>query len=113
MSENARLAHCAVTPLVGRKFEEWLNARETPSWVRAASCSRVVESALRLAYEAGVETNAPADRAAVADTVKSVVGASGSRWPKYGAPFDEPLSMDEGDVAAHLNSANGERKETP
>ena len=50
--------------------------------------------------------NAPADRAAVADTVKSVVGASGSRWPKYGAPFDEPLSMDEGDVAAHLNSAN-------
>jgi len=50
--------------------------------------------------------NAGAHRAAVADTVKSVVGASGSRWPKYGAPVDEPLSMDEGDVAAHLNSAN-------
>jgi hypothetical protein len=33
------------------------------------------------------------------------------KWPKYGAPFDEPidgpLSMDEGDMAAHLN-AGGE-----
>jgi len=56
--------------------------------------------------DATLLANAPADRAAVADTVGPVVGASGSRWPKYGAPFDEPLSMDEGDVAAHLNSAN-------
>jgi hypothetical protein len=43
---------------VGRSFDGWLNARETPSWVRSASCSPVVDAALRLAYEAGREANA-------------------------------------------------------
>jgi len=58
------------------------------------------------------------------DSQQRVVGGSASpKWPKYGAPFDEPidgpLSMDEGDMAAHLNSTannmlsvSGEREKT-
>ena len=33
----------------------------------------------------------------------SAAPADGATWHKHGAPFDEPLSMDEGDVAARLN----------
>jgi hypothetical protein len=37
---------------VDRTFEQWISDKETPSWVRAAACSTVVERALRHAYAA-------------------------------------------------------------
>jgi len=37
---------------VDRTFEQWISDKETPSWVRAAACSTVVERALRQAYAA-------------------------------------------------------------
>lgn len=57
MSDNVTRAPCTVPPLVGRTFEAWIDDHETPSWVRAAACSGIVESALRLAYEAGAAGN--------------------------------------------------------
>ena len=82
--------------------------RNDPALVGASAYCFIAASAL-LAFAVWVFTanvHALAE-ARSDDSQQRVIGRLRcDKWPKYGAPFDEPISMDEGDVAAHLNSDN-------